>query len=928
MLLFAKKSKIFNNLLNYHNYSKKKGFSSKSFNNVIIKKPSRNLSKNYDPAIVEEGWYEWWESKGFFSSNQEVDDPSKRFVMLAPPPNVTGNLHIGHALTLSIQDAIARWYRMSGYQVSWIPGTDHAGIATQSVVERKLYSENKITRHQLGKDEFIKEIWKWRELHGNQIIQQMKRLGSSLDWNNLYFTMDETRSQAVKKAFIKLYNDGLIYRDNRLVNWCCALETVISDIEELIVTTTRVETILGDIAIAIHPDDPRYKILHGKEVIHPLLNKRLPIIYDSELVNMEFGTGVVKVTPAHDRNDFLCAKRNKLPIINIFNKNGTLNDNCGITNFVGKDRFKVREIIIKMLEDQGYYRGKELNHEMRIARCSRSGDIIEPMLQPQWYIKCRDLATRALKDVKEGNIMIKPGHHIEEWNRWMENIQDWCVSRQLWWGHPIPVYHLTFYNQITGHHELQLAATSKAEAEKHFEKYLKEINIEALTYTLVQDEDVLDTWFSSALLPLTALHWAGDDKIPYNYPNSMIESGFDILFFWISRMTMLCTYFSGEPPFKQILLHSMGRKMSKSLGNVIDPLSVIEGITLKQMQESLHGSNLPKDELEKSIKLLSKEFPQGIKTCGTDSLRFSLISYTRQSRQINLDISNVIAIKSFCVKLWNLFKFSNDRFEKLNHSTEIQKKSPRLGVISLKEEYQQNLKLVDKYILSKLSKTIDICNNEFNNLKLCEVTDSIRSFIVDDLCGVYLEFIKPTLYGNREKVDERDQQVSLKVLEICLDSSLRLLHPLMPFITEELWQNLVIRNKNKGLAPESIMLVDYPNLRDFDICKDEQVEKEMKIILDVIHASRSLRQSSNLPLGQPLPFIIWTDDKFLSSDQGPIKKHLKEIKNFIKASEIRLIDNQNEDQDSTRINQMITPNLKVQISKSFIKKNAEQEKFG
>ncbi|CAJ0837622.1 9038_t:CDS:10 [Entrophospora sp. SA101] len=538
MLLFAKKSKIFNNLLNYHNYSKKKGFSSKSFNNVIIKKPSRNLSKNYDPAIVEEGWYEWWESKGFFSSNQEVDDPSKRFVMLAPPPNVTGNLHIGHALTLSIQDAIARWYRMSGYQVSWIPGTDHAGIATQSVVERKLYSENKITRHQLGKDEFIKEIWKWRELHGNQIIQQMKRLGSSLDWNNLYFTMDETRSQAVKKAFIKLYNDGLIYRDNRLVNWCCALETVISDIEELIVTTTRVETILGDIAIAIHPDDPRYKILHGKEVIHPLLNKRLPIIYDSELVNMEFGTGVVKVTPAHDRNDFLCAKRNKLPIINIFNKNGTLNDNCGITNFVGKDRFKVREIIIKMLEDQGYYRGKELNHEMRIARCSRSGDIIEPMLQPQWYIKCRDLATRALKDVKEGNIMIKPGHHIEEWNRWMENIQDWCVSRQLWWGHPIPVYHLTFYNQITGHHELQLAATSKAEAEKHFEKYLKEINIEALTYTLVQDEDVLDTWFSSALLPLTALHWAGDDKIPYNYPNSMIESGFDILFFWISRMTI------------------------------------------------------------------------------------------------------------------------------------------------------------------------------------------------------------------------------------------------------------------------------------------------------------------------------------------------------------------------------------------------------
>ncbi|RIA84259.1 tRNA synthetases class I-domain-containing protein [Glomus cerebriforme] len=898
--------------------------------------------------------------------------------MLSPPPNVTGYLHIGHALTFSIQDALSRWYRMSGDRVTWIPGTDHAGIGTQSVVEKKLFKEKNITRHDLGRENFVKEVWNWRELHGDKIIHQLRRLGSSLDWNNLFFTMDAPRSKAVTNAFIRLYNDGMIYRDTKLVNWCCALGTVISDIEvdyqsiseqtflklpgreeevefgilhrfaypiadntsdlkELVVATTRIETILGDTAVAIHPDDPRYNSLHGKYVIHPLLNKRIPIVCDPELVDMEFGTGVVKVTPGHDMNDYACARRNQLPVINIFNKNGTLNDNCGITDLINKDRFDARKIIVDKLQSLGCYRGKDTKHEMRIAICSRSGDVIEPLLQPQWYLKCKDMAQRALHDVESENIVIKPSHHTEEWNRWLRNIQDWCISRQLWWGHPIPAYHLSYEGQPSSD-GLWFVAASNNEADQLVKEYFKQNNVSLQTnYTLKQDDDVLDTWFSSALLPLSALHWNGEHEIPVDYPTNMIETGFDILFFWISRMTMLCTYFSGKPPFKNILLHAMvrdsqGRKMSKSLGNVIDPIHVIDGVTLKEMQQGLYDSNLAKKEINESVALLAREFPEGIKACGTDSLRFSLISYTQQTRQINLDISNVVSSKNFCNKIWNLFKFAHERFNSLNHTTIIHTTKS----VSLLSKSTKYLSLVDKYILSKLANSVIYAQNGFQKLELHEVTDALRNFIIGDLCGVYLEFVKPVLYGQHGDVDEEAQMAALRVLETCLDVSLRLLHPFMPFITEELWQSLSNQSENESL-PGSIMLAEYPKIKDFIIWKDNKVEDDMQTVLGVIRASRSLRQGNNIPLGQPLPFTIWTNDQELISDQGPIKKYLMDIQKFIKASVIKIIDSQEENLLNNSTVSFVSPNLKVyvpmssiyEIQTSLLKKNNinKDEKF-
>ncbi|CAG8513484.1 745_t:CDS:10, partial [Funneliformis caledonium] len=925
----------------------------------VVQKPSVKLGKSYDFATVEQGWYDWWDQKGFFGSTNSDDRNSEKFIMLSPPPNVTGSLHIGHALTFSIQDALSRWYRMSGYRVSWIPGTDHAGIGTQSVVERKLLKEQNITRHDLGRENFVKEIWNWRKLHGDKIIQQLRCLGASLDWDNLFFTMDSPRSQAVTNAFIRLYNDGMIYRDTRLVNWCCALETVISDIEvdyetiskqtflslpgrvekvefgvihkfaypiadngssdlrELVVATTRIETMLGDTAVAVHPDDPRYKSLHGKYVMHPLLNKRIPIVCDPELVDMEFGTGAVKVTPGHDTNDFACARRHQLPIINIFNKNGTLNDNCGIISLINNDRFDVRNIIVDKLQSLGYYRGKDTNHEMRVAICSRSGDVIEQLLQPQWYLRCKDMAQRALQDVENGNIVIKPSHHIEEWNRWLGNIQDWCISRQLWWGHSVPAYHLSYEGQTSGN-GLWFVAASMNEADQLVKEYFRQNNISLQTnYTLKRDDDVLDTWFSSALLPLSALKWNGGHEIPMNYPTTMIETGFDILFFWVSRMTMLCTYFSGKPPFKNILLHAMvrdsqGRKMSKSLGNVIDPLHVIYGITSKEMQQSLCDSNLTKSEIKKSASSLSKEFPEGIKACGTDSLRFSLVSYTQQTRQINLDISNVVSSRNFCNKIWNLFKFAHDRFDSLNHVVSLHKTASASSLCA----YTEHLSLVDRYILSKMANTIVYAQNGFQKMALHEVTDTLRNFIVGNLCGVYLEFVKPVLYGNQGDVDYKAQKAALRVFEICLDNSLRLLHPFMPFITEELWQSLLNRSENKFL-PESIMLAEYPKIADFSMWQDSKVEHDMQVVLNIIHASRSLRQENNIP-SKSLPFIIWTSDQELINDQGPIKKNFKDIQKFIKASELKIIDSQDDSSLNNSAVSFVTSNLKVYVPMSSI----------
>ncbi|KAG0181230.1 hypothetical protein DFQ29_008933 [Apophysomyces sp. BC1021] len=801
--------------------------------------------------------------------------------MITPPPNVTGSLHIGHALTLSLEDAMVRWRRMHGHDVQWIPGTDHAGIGTQSVVEKMLMREKQVTRHDLGREAFVKEVWAWRKKYGDRILNQMRRMGASADWDNMFFTMDKPRYEAVQNAFMQLHRDGLIYRNTRLVNWCCALETVISDIEvdykeiegqtmlrlpgrsdsvefgvlhkfsypivdadpngiqHLTVSTTRIETMLGDCAVAIHPKDERYKSLHGKNVYHPILKKKLPIICDDQLVDMEFGTGVVK----------------------------------------GQDRFDARQIVIDMLNSVECYKGKDTNHAMRIAICSRSGDVIEPMLQPQWYIRCKELANISKRQVEEGAMKIHPDHHVQEWHRWLDNIQDWCISRQLWWGHEIPAYQIRFNDEKKlNEKELWVVASNEADAREEAQLLLGKEGVPSDTpYTLVKDEDVLDTWFSSALLPLSALGWKGatNEAIPTRYPIQVMETGFDILFFWVSRMAMLCNHFAKAPPFNDIFLHAMvrdaqGRKMSKSLGNVIDPLHVIEGVSLDTMKQDLLSGNLPISEIKRSTCNLEKEYPNGIPPCGTDSLRFALIAYTQQTRQINLDMSNVVQTSYFCNKLWNLFKFGLGRLDNSHSQNAFL-------------PHTSGLSLANRYILSRMADTVTKCHNGFESYRLFEAADALRRFIVEDVCDVYVEFSKATL--NKANLHADEKNVTLQILYACMDVSLRLTHPFMPFVTEELWQHLKDKTLSSDtLRPQSLMLERYPTIEQFSGLHDE------KVVLSIIHASRSLRQGHQISVAEELPFSIWCDDSELLNSQGPLQLYMNEIKNFVKASDLEIID--------------------------------------
>lgn len=589
------------------------------------------MPKGYAPKAVEAAWYEWWESCGFFKADSSSEkDP---FVMVIPPPNVTGSLHIGHALTNSIQDTVIRWRRMSGYNTLWVPGTDHAGIATQTVVEKKLARETGKSRHDLGREGFIDEVWKYVDDYGHRITNQLRRLGSSVDWTRQVFTMDDTRSNAVNEAFVQMYEKGLIYRDNRLVNWCCKLKTAVSDIEvdyidvpkrmgvpvpgydkpvefgaitsfaypyedgsgEIVVATTRPETMLGDSAVAVHPEDDRYKHLVGKYLVHPINGRKIPIIADAELVDPEFGTGAVKITPAHDPNDFATGKRHNLEFINILDDNGCLNSN-GTGPFAGQRRFDARITVVEHLKELGLFRGVEDN-PMRLGLCSRSKDVIEPVLKPQWWVSCEGMAAEACEAVRKKELEIVPQEYEATWFRWMENIRDWCISRQLWWGHRIPAYYISFTGEESGspgapseNMKQWVVGRTQDDAQK-----IAEEKYPGRQFTLIQDEDVLDTWFSSGLFPFSVFGWPKESlDLEKFYPGALLETGHDILFFWVARMVMMAKTLTGKLPFKKVYLHALvrdahGRKMSKSLGNVIDPISVIEGITLEQLHETLTG---------------------------------------------------------------------------------------------------------------------------------------------------------------------------------------------------------------------------------------------------------------------------------------------------------------------------------------------------
>lgn len=847
------------------------------------KDTTKPMRKSYDPKAVEAAWYEWWEKKQFFHADNQSTNKEK-FVMVIPPPNVTGQLHLGHALTNSVEDTITRWHRMCGKVALWVPGSDHAGIATQAVVEKKLWKDFQKTRHDLGREKFIEEVWKWKNDYGSRIYNQLRRIGSSVDWQRVAFTMDETRSRAVTEAFVRMYNDGLIYRDTRLVNWSCKLNTAISDIEvdhiqiekrtklkvpghqgeyefgvltefaykvdgqdtEIVVATTRPETMLGDTAVAVHPDDPRYKSLHGKFLIHPFHNRKIPIVTDSILVDMKFGTGAVKVTPAHDPNDYACGKRNNLQFINILNENGTLNAEAG--PFQGMMRFDARVAVIEALKEKGLYRGTKEN-PMTLGLCSRSKDVIEPFLKPQWYVNCKPMAERAVKAVETGELEIIPASHKTTWYQWLNNIHDWCISRQLWWGHRCPAYLVI----IDGKRPDAAASTHWVVGRDYNEALenalKKNPGVAKDKITLEQDPDVLDTWFSSGLFPFSVFGWPDDTAdMRAFYPTTLLETGHDILFFWVARMVMMGLQLTGQLPFKQVFLHAMvrdshGRKMSKSLGNVINPIDMIEGISLDNLHNTLLEGNLDPREVEKAKSGQKADFPNGIPECGTDAMRFALVAYTTQGRDINLDVLRVAAYRNFCNKLWNATKFAlmtlGDNFKPADtERKQVNTSNPW-----------------EAWILSRLSNAIKSANEGFQAYDFAKVTTAIYNFWLYELCDIYLESMKP-LARSTDNNASATLASAKETLYTCLENGLRLLHPTMPFVTEELWQRLPRRASHAHI--ESICIAQYPQFVAEWI--HEESEKQVEFVMNVVSSVRRMRASFMLTAQKPKLYINLTNE--------------------------------------------------------------------
>eukprot|EP00775_Hariotina_reticulata_P010346 gene10346-10503_t len=854
---------------------------------------SADMYKAYHPKMVEATWYDWWEQCGFFKPDPDSSKPP--FTIVIPPPNVTGALHIGHALTNAVQDTIVRWRRMSGYNVLWVPGTDHAGIATQTVVEKKLQKEQGVSRHDLGRAVFLSEVFKWVDEYGGRICRQLRRMGSSVDWGRCVFTMDEARSAAVLEAFVRMYESGCIYRDNRLVNWDARLRTAVSDIEvdyidipgrtlinvpgydqavefgvltsfaypledgggEIVVATTRPETMLGDTAVAVHPEDQRYKHLHGQHVVHPVSGRRIPIIADAELVDMEFGTGAVKITPAHDPNDFLVGKRHNLEFINILDDDGNINDNGG--QFKGEPRFKTRLTIVDFLKERGLYRGVTDN-PMRLGISSRSKDVIEPLLKPQWWVACGDMAARSCQAVRDGDLEIIPKEFEAVWFRWLENIRDWCISRQLWWGHRIPAYYITFEGELQEQSGVPgrpsedmnrwvvgrtLAEAQAAAEAKHPGKVVK----------LHQDEDVLDTWFSSGLFPFSVMGWPADTAdMRTFYPGSLLETGHDILFFWVARMVMMGLQLTDKVPFKQVYLHAMvrdahGKKMSKSLGNVIDPLHVIEGITLDGLHDTLKAGNLDPKEVVRAEETQRADFPDGIEECGTDALRFALVAYTTQARDINLDIKRVVAYRYWCNKLWNAI-----RFAMMNLPQGFVPQPP-----AVLQQHLSSWPPAARWILSRLNSTVETVNKAMEAYDFSTATQQLYAWWQYELCDVFIELMKPVM--------ARDEATDATRQALCaaLDTGLRLLHPFMPFVTEELWQ-ILPKTPEQASIP-SIMLASYPAAMAG--WSDPQLDSNYEAAKAVVFAIRKLRNDYALTRQRPSVYISCS-----SSSLAPVLQQL------------------------------------------------------
>jgi len=850
---------------------------------------SHSLNKTFDPKDLENKWYQFWEQSGYFE-NTSTDKLNKEspesFCIQLPPPNVTGTLHMGHAFQQTLMDCMIRYHRMRGKDTNWIVGTDHAGIATQLVVERQL-SQQGISRKELGRENFLEKVWSWKRESGSSITRQMRRLGTSANWRYAdtegnesgYFTMDEKMSKAVIEVFVRLHEEGLIYKGNRLVNWDPKLQTAVSDLEvenvetdgkiweikydgvdgdfNVTVATTRPETMLGDVAIAVNPDDERNNHLVGKRVEIPLCGRTIPIIAD-EYVDASFGTGCVKITPAHDFNDFAVGERHHLEPINVLNFDGTINQTAP-EQYRNLDRFAARKAILKDLENISAL-VSEKPHKLSVPKSDRTGEVVEPMLTDQWFVKTSGMAKESLDVVAKGEIRFHPEHWTSTYNHWLENIQDWCISRQLWWGHQIPAWYDSDGNVYVARTE----EDANIQAEKKGQKG-----------PLKRDEDVLDTWFSSALVPFTSLGWPDDTSDLERYlPSNVLVTGFDIIFFWVARMIMMTTHFTGKVPFKDVYINALvrdaeGQKMSKSKGNTIDPIDLLDGISLDSLVDKSTMGLMLEEHQQKIQRYLRKNYPKGIPAYGADAVRFTFASLATFARTLNFDLSRCEGYRNFCNKLWNA-----SRFVLINTRGHDCGLDPHDGAACSTGSYL-SFSQADKWISNEFERTVEKVVQGYQDYRFDNIASSIYQFIWDEYCDWYLEIAKVQLRHGNEAQIRATRRTLIKTLE----KALRLSHPIIPFITEELWQTVA---PIAGETGDSIVTSTFPNIGQKKV--DRDADETVNSIKEIVTGARSLKASIGASPAERLPLYI-------SSNNSPlIESWSNVLADLTKSSEVVTCD--------------------------------------